>query len=160
MRLEGPLQESSVVWPSQDCCISCSVHVVLNAMRLSSMDRIDADHVVSTFIGIDMKMGTFTKYTFRFGKWTLIGVITLLAGRHWGLVDLDHLTLAGLSFVDLLYMYLLLNGLSATPFLYLEARARMRKGTCCPQCGRILRFTGYECPKCGEIQYVKREGDV
>lgn len=92
----------------------------------------------------------------RFGKWTLIGVIFVIAFNHWDIINLSRIPLPHL--IDAMYLYLLLNGAVATPFIYLERRAKVKAGKLCPQCGNLLEETSnYSCPTCGRIRFDKSE---
>lgn len=92
----------------------------------------------------------------RFGKGTFFITLFLVAFNHWGLVNLSGVPIP--HFVDIMYGYLLLNGAAATPFFYLERRARARAGKNCPRCGSILQETAnYTCPACGQIRFEKSE---
>ncbi len=92
----------------------------------------------------------------RFGKGTFVVILFVVAFNHWGIVNLSGIPMPHL--IDILYGYLLLNGAAATPFIYLERRARVRAGKNCPRCGELLEeITNFTCPKCGQIRFDKKD---
>ena len=92
----------------------------------------------------------------RFGKGTFVVILFVVAFHHWGIVNLSGIPIP--YWIDILYGYLLLNGAAATPFIYMERRARVRVGKNCPQCGELLEeITNFTCPKCGQIRFDKKD---
>lgn len=88
------------------------------------------------------------------GKWTLFVVIILVVTSYWDVINLGAVPIP--KFVDWLHLYLLVNGLAATPFVYLEKRAKVRVKRVCPKCeGPLEVMTNYSCPVCGEIRFEK-----
>jgi len=92
----------------------------------------------------------------RFGKGTFVVTLFIAAFHHWGIVNLSGIPIPHL--IDAIYLYLLINGVAATPFIYLERRARIRAKKNCPQCGRLLEETAkYRCPECGQIRFEQNK---
>ncbi len=92
----------------------------------------------------------------KFGKATFVVILFVIAFHHWGILNLSGIPIPYLT--DILYGYLLLNGAVATPFIYMERRARVRVAKNCPRCGEPLEvITNFSCPKCGQIRFDKRD---
>ena len=90
----------------------------------------------------------------RTGKWTLLVVIVLIALNYWNVINLSGIPIP--RFESYLYVYLLLNGVAASPYIIWERRARVRSAKICPQCDKLLESTPvYKCPECGTIQFEK-----
>ena len=88
----------------------------------------------------------------RAGKWTLVLDIVALALAYWKIFNIGQYPLA----MDIMYVYLVINGAAATPFYFLERRKVKPK--VCPQCDTPLKVqTSYHCAKCGEFQFKKQE---
>ena len=86
----------------------------------------------------------------RFGKGAFVIALFAVALHHWEILNVNGIP------INILYGYLLLNGTAATPFVYLERRARVRAGKNCPQCDGILEeIINYKCPTCGRIRFDK-----
>jgi len=84
------------------------------------------------------------------GTCALPVVMASLLLNYWGVIMLSKVPLP--FFVDGLYIYTVVNGAAATPFIYLERRAKLAHGKTCPYCDSILESSiNYTCPKHGEI---------
>jgi len=89
----------------------------------------------------------------RTGRWALIIDILVIALEHWKMLNLSQFPIS----LDWLYGYLILNGVVASPFIYLEHRRVKPK--LCPQCNNPLTMKmEYSCPKCGDLEF-KKQGD-
>jgi|LGVF01.2.fsa_nt_gb hypothetical protein len=96
----------------------------------------------------------FVQLVTKSGKYSFVAVIFALAFQYWGVVQLQNIPVPKL--VDILYIYLLLNGLAATPFIYLERKNQVVPGKFCPDCDTPLEASiKYKCPKCGIIKFEK-----
>ena len=91
----------------------------------------------------------FLKYVYEGGKYSLILAVFGVALNHWGFIKVSKYLL------DFLYAYILLNGVSVSPFVYLERRKRVSQSAC-PKCGELLMITPqYVCPECGKLIFEK-----
>lgn len=99
-----------------------------------------------------MNIDIFTRLLLKAGKWTLVIVIIAVVLNHWEIlkIPIPHL-------VNVLYAYILLNGLAAGPYIYLEKRATVVASKVCPQCGVMLESSmTYNCPNCGKLEFKKQ----
>jgi hypothetical protein len=88
------------------------------------------------------------------GMIALPAVMVLLTLNYWGIFALSKIPIP--FFVDGLYIYTIINGMAATPFMYLERRAKTSHGKKCPKCDTILEATThFQCPKCGDLKFEK-----
>jgi hypothetical protein len=100
------------------------------------------------------KPPSFLQLLEKSGKYSLVIVIFALAFQYWGVIQLEKIPIPHL--VDILYVYLILSGSSATPFIYLERKKKVVPGKFCPACGSPLEmYPTYKCPKCGKLEYKK-----
>jgi len=75
-----------------------------------------------------------------------------VASNYWQILELENFPVSWA--VDGLYIYILVNGAAAAPFIYLERRARRAPQPLCPQCQQPLQTAlKYECPDCGKLQF-------
>ena len=87
----------------------------------------------------------FQQLVTRFGKYTFIVVLFVVALNFWEVVDLNNVPIA----LNVLYGYLLINGIVATPFIYLERRLKQQPGWKCPACGSTMVTSQLACTSCG-----------
>jgi hypothetical protein len=90
------------------------------------------------------------------GTYSFVIVIFALALQYWGVIPLELIPIPHL--LDILYGYLMVNGMAATPFIYLERKSRVALGKFCPKCNRQLEVSvtyKYKCPKHGVIKFEK-----
>lgn len=80
-----------------------------------------------------------------FGKYTFVVVLVVVVLNFWKVVDLGSAPIA----LNALYIYLLVNGLVGTPFIYLERRLRRQPGWKCPACGNTMVTSQLVCTSCG-----------
>ncbi len=91
----------------------------------------------------------------RFGKGTFLVVVLAVTFSHWGIINISGVPIP--HFVDILYAYLLFNGIAVTPFVYLERRAKAQARKTCPSCGAQLEENlNFTCPTCGRIRFEKK----
>jgi predicted RNA-binding Zn-ribbon protein involved in translation (DUF1610 family) len=89
----------------------------------------------------------------------LVVVIGLLGLQHWNAIQLNNIpfSLAGFTLVDILYVYLVLNGVAAATIIYGERRTATAVQRLCPRCGKPLEIhPHFKCPKCGDISFDKK----
>ena len=87
----------------------------------------------------------FQQLVARFGKYTFVVALLVVALNFWKVVDLSNVPIA----LNVLYGYLLVNGIVATPFIYLERRLRRQPGWKCPACGNTMVTSQLVCTSCG-----------
>lgn len=99
----------------------------------------------------------FISRIFGTGKLMIAFSGSILFIRHIQLLpsSFDNLVLLNVNVVDILFIYLFLNCLGMVPVTYIERQTKIRKGVNCPECGRELHFSGYECPSCGVIEFKR-----
>jgi len=99
-----------------------------------------------------MMISSILDFISRAGKWSFFIAIIVVASEHWGILNVSHLPA---TLIDALYVFILINGLALSPFLYLEKRARSTKKSC-PKCGEPLeQLVEYRCPQCGRLHFEK-----
>jgi len=87
------------------------------------------------------------------GKWSFVAVILGLAFHYWNVFQLQNIPIP--HFVDILWGYLIFNGLVATTIKFLENRNRSSKKVC-PKCGNLLEIDlNFRCPECGTVRFEK-----
>jgi len=89
----------------------------------------------------------------RTGKFSCMAAILLVALQYWKVINLE-----GISplIISGLYVFIILNGIAATPYIYLEKKAKVSVSKICPNCDTPLeKIPKYQCPKCGIINSEK-----
>lgn len=101
-----------------------------------------------------MDRGTMFGQLFRkTGEYSLIVALLAVAADHYDVVQLSNVP----HFVNLLWLYVLVNGIAAARFMYV----RRRKGglgpkAVCPQCKSVLQQdVSFTCPQCGKLEFKK-----
>ena len=87
------------------------------------------------------------------GKFSCLGAILLVAFQYWKVINLEGINPL---VVPGLYVYIIANGIAATPYIYLEKKAKVSKSKICPDCNASLeKMTKYRCPNCGVLKFEK-----
>lgn len=89
----------------------------------------------------------------RIGKYAYIGAAVGVALQYWDIINLENIH----SLLPTgLYIYIISNGVAATPFIYFEKKAKVAK--ICPYCDKPLeKLLKYKCRKCGGVLEIKKE---
>lgn len=91
---------------------------------------------------------------YKVGELCLVISICALAFNYWGVFHLEMIPIPHI--VDFVYLWVMINGLAASPFIYLERRKHEAIGKYCPNCNSPLEATThYRCPNCGELSFKK-----
>jgi len=105
-------------------------------------------------VGVMEEKLPFLQLLSKSGTYSFVIVIFALALQYWGVIPLEQIPIPHL--IDILYGYLMVNGMAATPFIYLERKSRVAPGKFCPNCNSQLEASvNYKCPNCGEIKFEK-----
>ena len=92
----------------------------------------------------------YTKLAIKSGNYFFIFTILLAGASHFNIFDLSHIPIP--NFDLLLWGYIILSSLIATPFIYLERKTRVSVDKTCNLCGSSLEIVPrYKCPECGYI---------
>ena len=87
------------------------------------------------------------------GKFSCFGAILLVAFQYWKVINLEGINPL---VVPGLYVFIIANGIAATPYIYLEKKAKVSKSKICPDCNTPLeKITKYRCPNCGVLKFEK-----
>lgn len=106
-------------------------------------------------VGIMEEKLHFLQLLTKSGTYSFVITIFALALQYWGVIQLELIPITRI--VDYLYAYLMVNGIAATPFIYLERKTRVAPGKFCPKCDRPLEASvTYKCPKCGVIIFERK----
>lgn len=89
------------------------------------------------------------------GKYSCIISIFAVAFQYWGVINLENIHP---QIIDVLYVFIIANGLSVTPYIYREERAKISLSKLCPHCNTPLeKLPKYKCPKCGLLEFKKND---
>ena len=99
----------------------------------------------------------FFRIMFGSGKLALVFAASVLFFRHMNFLppSIDDLVILDIHVVDILFFYLFINCVAMVPLIYIERQSKIRKGVNCPECGKELFYSGYECHDCGVINFKK-----
>lgn len=89
----------------------------------------------------------FTRIAIKSGNYFFIFTIFLTGASHFGVINLSLIPIPNLD--SILWGYIILSSLIATPFIYLERKTRVSVDRRCPLCkGHLEIFPKYYCPEC------------
>ena len=95
---------------------------------------------------------SFYRIAINSGKYAIVIVALALAFNFWGVFDLTKIPIP--YFLNILYFYLIINVVAATPFHYFERKIKKSSQKLCPKCNKPLdEITEYKCRTCGRLEF-------
>ena len=97
------------------------------------------------------------RFSRRYSKYLPSLAIVGVAFNYWGVFNLDKIPLP--HFVDILYGYVILNGLAGSLFFFGKKKEQVTTEIC-PKCKASLQADiHFICPNCGKLEYKPFDKD-